>query len=784
MSLVVGDGGDDSAGEPSFGTSYREALDRHLRSPGDNGLRDAYELGREAVRGGITLVQFVDTHLAAQRAVAVVEATERQDSADHFLAEALTAFEGAQRSDAEVQQSTHADRVRAALLNDLTSAYLAVATGTTSTERCDEAVRQIERLLGATDARVELGRTHHMEAEIDGEVIVAPLPGGAGRLVAIGEPGRSWTDAERAVLQQLAVLVHGPIIDARLLEFSERLERVSALLGEELEPEAIINRLLDDGLDQTAASFGAILLLEGGSLRVAGASVTGHQTMGGAIGVDPASRFAEIARSGEPLFLPDDVSIKRYVEEHGLRTPEASTRAWAIVPLRGQDRPVGVVEMRFEDAQSFDQAQRSFLVQVGDRLATALERGGAFSAERDARREAELATERASGMHELAADLSRATTRRGVAGALLRHATRLTGAASGLVAVHDRRTDDAEPLAAVGPGVGGRQSPDAPADLVDLVAHASLYEGTIDDAALPGPIVTHLRSDQTGAVATYPLTAGSRQVGGVLLGWSEPAVPSFDRDELRAALSMTGPALRRAGRYDIDHEIAVTLQRSQLTVPTVEIPGISWSARYRSGSPGVAGGDWYDVIALERGRVAVAIGDIVGKGVQAAAAMGQLRSATRALAHRVDDAGQLLEALDDYVRATGQGLFSSLAVVLIDAAARTAELAVAGHPPPLLCTQGKQASLIETGRGPLLGVDSERSTATIAVAPGDLLVLYTDGLIERRDRSLTDGLELLIDAVEAGIMEPSQLCRAVMDELADDTAADDIAIVAVQLARD
>jgi serine phosphatase RsbU (regulator of sigma subunit) len=261
-------------------------------------------------------------------------------------------------------------------------------------------------------------------------------------------------------------------------------------------------------------------------------------------------------------------------------------------------------------------------------------------------------------------------------------------------------------------------------------------------------------------------------------------VPDFDRDELRAALSMTGPALRRAGRYDIDHEIAVTLQRSQLTVPTVEIPGIAWSARYRSGSPGVAGGDWYDVIALEGERVAVAIGDIVGKGVQAAAAMGQLRSATRALANRVDDPAHLLEALDDYVRATGQGLFSSLALVVIDAAAGAAQLAVAGHPPPLHCTQAKRASLIETGRGPLLGVDAERSNATIVLAPGDLLVLYTDGLVERRDRSLNDGLDLLVRAVETGIMEPSQLCRAVMDELADDTADDDIAIVAVQLARE
>jgi hypothetical protein len=352
-----------------------------------------------------------------------------------------------------------------------------------------------------------------------------------------------------------------------------------------------------------------------------------------------------------------------------------------------------------------------------------------------------------------------------------------------MVAVQARRADDVEPLAMIGPG-GGRQAVDVPADAVAAIASGSFYEGELEGAPLPAPVVERLRSEQIATVGTYPVLAGSRQVGGVLLGWSEHAVPAFDHEELRAALAMTGPALRRAGRYDIDHEIAVTLQRSLLTVPTVEVPGITWSARYRSGNPGVAGGDWYDVIALGGSRVAVVIGDIVGKGVQAAAAMGQLRSATRALVNRVEDPGRLLEALDDYVRATGQGLFSSLALVVIDADAGTARHAIAGHPPPLLCTADKRATLIETGRGPLLGVDAERTVATLDLRPGDVLVLYTDGLVERRDRPLRQGLDVLIDTVQDGIMEPSHLCRHVMDELADDSAPDDMAVVAVQLSRE
>ena len=520
---MTGEGGDDSAGKRPFVATYRDVLARHLQRPDRGGLRLAYALGQDAVGDGTTLVQLVDAHLSARRALAVVEATPRLDAADRFLHEVLAAYDSAQRGDAELRESAHADRVRAAVLNDLTSAYLAVAAGTTSSERCDEAVRQISRLLGAGDARVELGRTHEAGAEIDGEFISAPLPGGSGRLVAIAPAGRVWSDAEHAVLQQLAVLVHGPIIDARLLEFSERLERVSALLGGELEPEAIIDRLLDDGLDQTAAAFGAILLLDGGSLRLAGATLSGRRVIPDAVPLGQPSPFAQVARTGAPLFLPDDISIKRYVEEHGLPCPESTTRAWAIVPLRRDGRPFGVVEMRFEEPQSFDAAQQSFLAQVGDRLATALERGGAFSAERTARQEAELATERVSGMRELATDLSRATTRRGVAGTLLRYATKLTSASSGMVAVFDRRTDDVELLATV--GIGGRQAPDAPADAVGAVAQGAAYEGDIAGAGLPEPIVEQLRADQVGAVGTYPLTSGSRQIGGLLLGWSAAGRP-------------------------------------------------------------------------------------------------------------------------------------------------------------------------------------------------------------------------------------------------------------------
>jgi serine phosphatase RsbU (regulator of sigma subunit) len=244
---------------------------------------------------------------------------------------------------------------------------------------------------------------------------------------------------------------------------------------------------------------------------------------------------------------------------------------------------------------------------------------------------------------------------------------------------------------------------------------------------------------------------------------------------------VAGPALQRAGRYDTDHEIAVTLQRSLLTDADITIPGIDWSAQYRSGSPGVAGGDWYDVIALADDAVALAIGDIVGKGVEAAAAMGQLRSATRALAQRIRDPAELLHALDDYASTTKQGLYSSMVFAIFDPAVGALHHAVAGHPPPVLRTADGDVVVVSSGRGPLLGIDATRTTATIPMGSGDTLVLFTDGLIERRHRTLQDGLTQLCNVIGAGPSAPALLSRYIVHAMNDGKATDDIAVVSAQL---
>ena len=361
------------------------ALDRHLQTPGRERLGDAYDLGRRRC-DGTTLVQLVDAHLAPNGR----SPSSRRRSAWTPPIASCRGADGLRQRPARRRRAPAVGARRPCPRRRCSTTSPAPTspspTGTTSTRTLrrgrppDQAsVRRRRRPCRARPharrGRRDRRRVHRRRRSPAAPGASSPSP----------SPGAVWSDAERR--RAATTRRARPRPDHRrpaagvLRAARTRRRRCSA---SELEPEAIIDRLLDDGLDQTAASFGAILLLDGGSLRLAGASVTGRQVIPDADRLDQASPFAQVARSGEPLFLPDDVSIKRYVEEHGLPCPEATTRAWAIVPLHGDRTGRSASSRCASRSRSRSmQAQRSFLVQVGDRLATALERGGAFSAERD-----------------------------------------------------------------------------------------------------------------------------------------------------------------------------------------------------------------------------------------------------------------------------------------------------------------------------------------------------------------------------------------------------------------
>jgi len=241
--------------------------------------------------------------------------------------------------------------------------------------------------------------------------------------------------------------------------------------------------------------------------------------------------------------------------------------------------------------------------------------------------------------------------------------------------------------------------------------------------------------------------------------------------------------------YQQEHAVADTLQRSLLP-ELPEIAGVESAAHYVSASTAAdVGGDFYDLLHLPDGSLGIAIGDVVGHDVAAAAAMGQLRGILRAVVWEAVDAdpGAVLTRVDRLV----QGLrVASLATMVYARAERPSEpgglwrvhLAGAGHPPVLLRTPDGSVRVLDEVTGLVVGVDdsSERSTLTLEVPSGSTLMAYTDGLIERPGLDLDHGIRALRDRLAAAPpdADPQKLCDAAVSGALDHR--DDVALIAVR----
>jgi phosphoserine phosphatase RsbU/P len=228
-----------------------------------------------------------------------------------------------------------------------------------------------------------------------------------------------------------------------------------------------------------------------------------------------------------------------------------------------------------------------------------------------------------------------------------------------------------------------------------------------------------------------------------------------------------------------EREIAQKLQNSMLTGEMPHASGLEIGASYRPADSGMdIGGDWYDAFWVGEGKVGLVVGDVVGRGIGAAATMGQLRSATRALASTGLPPGRLLEALDSYVGRHRVGGMSTLVYAELELGTRELRLACAGHPPPVLAAADKEPRLAWEGRSTPLDVhlreDHSRPEACCRLEPGSLVLLYTDGVIERRERSIDVGLERLLEEVRghrdesAAALAASLLHALEADEHRDD----------------
>ncbi|WP_426595048.1 PP2C family protein-serine/threonine phosphatase [Cellulomonas sp. McL0617] len=238
---------------------------------------------------------------------------------------------------------------------------------------------------------------------------------------------------------------------------------------------------------------------------------------------------------------------------------------------------------------------------------------------------------------------------------------------------------------------------------------------------------------------------------------------------------------RAAAEVSLDQKTSVAheLQRALLTMPRLDDDRFVVTTEYRPGVQALeVGGDWYDAFLVDDGTLALVVGDVVGRGLRAATDMGQLRSAIRALAEPGVGPARLLSRLDRFVEQTGAGFMATTAYAEVALATGVVTYACAGHLPPLLLGAGAPRFLWDGRSMPLGFPGRTRLQATVSLGAGDRLALYTDGLVERRDRPLDDGLGSLAATLDSSRRPLPDLVSELLVHTGDDR--DDVCLLLLE----
>jgi serine phosphatase RsbU (regulator of sigma subunit)/anti-sigma regulatory factor (Ser/Thr protein kinase) len=594
---------------------------------------------------------------------------------------------------------------------------------------------------------------------------------------------RRFADQAGLVLEQLERR-RAEAEASRRADATRRLQRVTAALSTAATPFDVSSTCLESALESLGAESGFVVLAgPHGARTVELVTSTGYDDdeleAWRGLGLDDEVPFARAISSGRSVWA---LEAQDMAEFRAVTEPRST--GWITIPLRTRRGYVGALHVSLRTSRPIGDDEREWLEDMVSQCGLALERSELYDDEQRTRARAEL-------LGSMTARLSNALTPADVADVAVDEVVRSFGASSAVLAgVADGAVADV--LAATGEE---HERLEALLDLRPSMpgGHAAraLRPVVVDDRdALEARFPTLARSLEPAfrerTFLALPFVAARRLNGLLLASWdTSHALPEEDRAVLESLAGQAAQALDRAGRYETEQAIAETLQRSVLPDSLPRVEGVQLAARYLPGSTQLdVGGDWFDALTLPDGKLGLVVGDVVGKGVRAAASMAQLRNAIRAFSVERLKPSSAIARLNRLCMDVLDAAFATVVYMTVDPTSGACRISSAGHPPPLVAYPDGRVELLEGARGLPLGTaaDAKYRQQTIDLPAGSVLLLYTDGLVERRGASIDDGLAAVRSAVERAPSDPDRLLDHIIDALVGGREReDDIAILAARL---
>jgi GAF domain-containing protein/anti-sigma regulatory factor (Ser/Thr protein kinase) len=559
------------------------------------------------------------------------------------------------------------------------------------------------------------------------------------------------------------------------LDRLRRLEAITDIALAHSELETMLPELLERVSGTLHVDTVAVLLLDEETDEVVARAAKGiEEEVEQGVRIPLGAGFAgRIAAERKPRVVPD-------IDNYPIYNPilrQKGIRSLLGVPLLAGGNLIGIMHVGSLSLREFTEEETRLLEQAAGRIAPAIEHARLYAAERAARREAETALAELRALQGLAdaalgnLDLDEMLVE------LLDRLRSSLGTDTAAILLLDEESEELVARAArgleeeveqgtrvpVGRGFAGR-----------IAAERRVVEiPDLDQADVVNPI---LGQKGIKSMLGAPLIASGEVRGVVHVGTltlREFTPP--DARLLQLAADRIAMALDHA-RLIRERDVALSLQQSLLPERLPEMPGLTLAARYRPGQGGLVGGDWYDAIPLPAGGVGLAMGDVVSRGIRAASVMGQLRHALRTRVLDGDSPAEVVNHVNQMVRSLDRREMVTLSYMELDG--NQVRYVSAGHP-PALAVSGGEARFLDDARGvPLGALAHARYEEAIAPLERDsLIVLYTDGLVERRGESIDKGLGRLRSLTLSAGPAADEVCRALSDGLIGADVEDDVALL-------